>query len=812
MERKESIKITGMSCAACAARIEKGLNKLEGVNGANVNLAVEKATVDFDDKVINQDKLDEVIEKLGYGVIKETPAEENKVELKISGMSCAACSAKIEKSLNKIDGVGQAAVNLTTERANVEYDASRVKVSDMIKTIKALGYEAEKAEDISRDREQEQRQKEIRQLRMLLIVSAVLSSPLLLAMILSVVHVENSWFTLLHNPYFQLAVAAPIQFGIGYRFYKNAYFALRSRSANMDVLIAMGTSAAFFFSLYNVFFERVPAGMMKDLYFEAAAIIITLILLGKYLEAVAKGRTSEAIKKLMSLQAKTARVIRNGAEEDIPIEEVEPGDIVVVRPGEKVPVDGTITAGDSSLDESMLTGESLPVDKKSGDRVFGATINKFGTFNFQVTKVGKDTALSQIIRMVEEAQGSKAPIQKIADQVSGVFVPTVLIIALITFLAWFLTGAGINKALISAVAVLVIACPCALGLATPTAIMVGTGKGAENGILIKGGEHLEMAYKLNAVVLDKTGTITRGEPEVTDVLPVNGSDKNEILKLAAIAEKNSEHPLGAAIYAKGKRELDIIPDPDKFEAIPGRGVMAAATGKEIFIGTRKLMQEKAIDTAGIESAITSLEDEGKTAMLMAIDNKLEAVLAVADTLKENSREAIEDLQQMGIEVYMITGDNQRTANAIAKQVGITNVLAEVLPENKAEEVERLKSQGKVVAMVGDGINDAPALVTADIGMAIGTGTDIAMEAADITLMRGDLRTIAAAIRLSRKTINKIKQNLFWAFIYNIVGIPFAALGYLSPIIAGGAMAFSSVSVVTNSLSLKRYNPVKSDIK
>ncbi|MEN6324970.1 MAG: heavy metal translocating P-type ATPase [Syntrophomonas sp.] len=811
MARKESIKISGMSCAACAARIEKGLNKLEGVNNVNVNLAIEKATVDFDDKLVNQDKLEEVIERLGYGVIK-TPAEENQVELKVTGMSCAACSAKIEKSLNKIDGINKAAVNLTTERASIQYDASQVKISDMIKTIRALGYEAEKAEDISRDREQEQRQKEIGQLRTTLIISAILSSPLLLAMLLSVLRIETPWLSLLHNAYFQLAIATPIQFGIGSRFYKHAYFALRSGSANMDVLIAIGTSAAYFFSLYNVFFERVPAGMMKDLYFEAAAIIITLILLGKYLEAVAKGKTSEAIKKLMSLQAKTARVVRNGAEEDIPIEEVELGDIVVVRPGEKVPVDGKITEGNSSLDESMLTGESLPIDKKSGDPVFGATINKFGTFKFEVTKVGKDTALSQIIRMVEEAQGSKAPIQKIADQVSGIFVPVVLVIALITFLAWFLNGAGINKALISAVAVLVIACPCALGLATPTAIMVGTGKGAENGILIKGGEHLEMAYKLNAVVLDKTGTITRGEPEVTDVLALSGSDKNEILKLAAIAEKSSEHPLGVAIYEKGKKELDAIKDPEKFEAIPGRGVMAVVDTKEIYIGTRKLMNEKAIDTGSIESTIIRLEDEGKTAMLMAIDNKLEAVLAVADTLKENSREAIEDLQQMGIEVYMITGDNQRTANAIAKQVGITNVLAEVLPENKAEEVEKLKSQGKIVAMVGDGINDAPALATADIGMAIGTGTDIAMEAADITLMRGDLRTIATAIRLSRKTINKIKQNLFWAFFYNIIGIPFAALGYLSPIIAGGAMAFSSVSVVTNSLSLKRYNPGKRDIK
>lgn len=811
MLRKESIRISGMSCAACAARIEKGLNKLEGVNQANVNLAMEKATVGFDDEQIDRDRLEQVIEKLGYGVIREPSASDKQVELKITGMSCAACSAKIEKRLNKIDGVNKAVVNLTTERATVGYDNSVVKVSDLIEAIQALGYETEKAEDINREQEQEQKDIELKQLRITLIISIVLSSPLLLAMILSVLGIEISWLSVLHNQYFQLAVATPIQFIIGYRFYKNAYFALKSKSANMDVLIAMGTSAAYFLSLYNLIYQTVPTGMMKDLYFEAAAIIITLILLGRYLEAVAKGRTSEAIKKLMSLQAKTARVIRNGMEKDLPIEEVKPGDIVVVRPGEKVPVDGRITEGNSSLDESMLTGESLPVDKKPGDDVFGATINKFGTFKFEVTKVGKDTALAQIIRMVEEAQGSKAPIQKIADQVAGVFVPTVLIIALVTFLVWYLTGAGINKALISAVAVLVIACPCALGLATPTAIMVGTGKGAENGILIKGGEHLEMAHKVNTIVLDKTGTITRGQPEVTDVISLNSLSGNEILRVAAITEKNSEHPLGVAIYEKGKKEWGILPDPETFSALPGRGVTAKVDGREIYIGTRKLMNEKLINTDNVEKAIASLEDEGKTAMLMAVDNNLEAILAVADTLKEHSREAVAELQQMGIEVYMITGDNRRTANAIAKQVGITNVLAEVLPDNKAEEVEKLKAQGKVVAMVGDGINDAPALATADIGMAIGTGTDIAMEAADITLMRGDLKTIATAIRLSKKTIKKIKQNLFWAFIYNIIGIPFAALGYLSPILAGGAMAFSSVSVVTNSLSLKRYNPGKNGI-
>lgn len=808
MKQKKIINISGMSCAACAARIEKGLTKLEGVNSANVNFAIEKATVEFDDKQANPSKFEETIKKLGYDVIKNDMQGENRIELKISGMTCAACSARVEKKLNKMEGIKKATVNLATERASVEYDVSKLKVSEMIKAVQALGYSAERAEEVSRDKEKEQREKEIGTLKITLLISAILSAPLLLAMVLGIAGLDTPWLSFLHNPYFQLVIATPIQFIIGFRFYKHAYYALRSKSSNMDVLISMGTSAAYFFSLYNVFFQKVQQGMMKDLYFEAAAVIITLILLGKYLEAVAKGKTSEAIKKLMGLQAKTARVVRNGVEEDIPIEEVELGDIVVVRPGEKVPVDGKVSEGYSSIDESMLTGESMPVEKKAGDQVIGATINKFGTFRFEATKIGKDTALSQIIRMVEEAQGSKAPIQKIADQVSGIFVPVVIGIALVTFFIWFLATGDFSKAIVSAVAVLVIACPCALGLATPTAIMVGTGKGAENGILIKGGEHLEMAYKLNAVVLDKTGTITKGQPEVTDIVVLGQADKNEVLKLAAITEKSSEHPLGTAIYEHGKKILGEIPAPEEFEAIPGRGVRASFENRVIHMGTRKLMTELGIDVSKMESDIARLEDEGKTAMLMSVNNKLEAVLAVADTLKESSKEAIEELKNMNIDVYMITGDNKRTANAIAKQVGITNVLAEVLPENKAEEVEKLKAGGKVVAMVGDGINDAPALATADIGMAIGTGTDVAIEAADITLMRGDLRTIPAAIRLSRKTMRKIKQNLFWAFFYNIIGIPIAAFGLLNPIIAGGAMAFSSVSVVTNSLSLKRYDPTR----
>ncbi|MEL7565739.1 MAG: copper-translocating P-type ATPase [Dehalobacterium sp.] len=804
MATKKTYTIAGMSCAACAARIEKGLKKLDGVKDANVNFAMEKATLEYDPSLLNNEKINDAVKGLGYEVLPEAQLSKNQLSLKISGMSCAACSARIEKVLHKIDGVEKAAVNLAAETAKVEYDSSKVKTADIIKAIEDLGYSAERAEEVSRDREKEQRERETKRLRRELIISAILSSPLILAMILTLIRVDAPY---LHNEFFQLIIATPVQFIIGFRFYKNAFYALRAKSANMDVLIAMGTLAAYFFSLYNVFFQEIMPGMaMKDLYFEAAAVIITLVLLGKYLEAVAKGKTSEAIKKLMGLQAKTARVIRNGQETDIPVEEVEVGDIILVRPGEKVPVDGKIIEGNSSLDESMLTGESLPVEKKAGDSVIGATINKFGTFKFQATKIGKDTALSQIIKMVEDAQGSKAPIQKIADQVSGVFVPVVMGIALLTFLIRYFgidQGQNITPALVSAVSVLVIACPCALGLATPTAIMVGTGKGAEKGILIKGGEHLEMAYKINAVILDKTGTITKGEPAVTDIISIDGTDSEEILKLAVAAEKNSEHPLGVAIYEKGKADLKSISDPEKFEAIPGRGVLAVIGGANVYLGTRKLMMENNIPLNDVEATVARLEEEGKTAMLMAVNNTLRGVIAVADTVKENSQDAISDLQKMGIKVYMITGDNKRTAQAIAKQVGIDHVLAEVLPEKKAEEVEKLKNAGMVVAMVGDGINDAPALATSDVGMAIGTGTDVAMEAADITLMRGDLRSIPMAIRLSRKTIRKIRQNLFWAFIYNVIGIPIAAAGLLNPIFAGGAMAFSSVSVVTNSLSLKR---------
>lgn len=721
---------------------------------------------------------------------------EKNITLDITGMTCAACSGRIEKGLRKIEGIKIANVNLALEKANVVYDPKTVKPAFMIKTIEKLGYGAVDVEKLNPDSERQMREKEIATSRLLLIVSAVLSFPLFVGMIFMLLKID---FPLIHNPWLQLALATPVQFVIGFRFYKKAFLTTISLSPGMDLLVAMGTSAAYFFSVYNAFF----GGDKTNLYFEASAIIITLVLLGKYLEAAAKGRTSEAIKKLLNLQPKTARVIKDGVETDIPVEKVMPGDIVVVRPGESIPVDGTIVEGLSSIDESMITGESMPVDKKTGDTIIGATINKFGSITFKATRVGKETALARIIKTVEDAQASKAPVQELADKIAGIFAPAVLVIAIATFLVWFLGFHDFTKALISAVSVLVIACPCALGLATPTAIMVGTGKGAENGILIKNGESLETAYKLDAVVLDKTGTITNGKPDLTDVISLGQLSSDELLEIAASAEKKSEHPLGVAIYNSALKER-VINNPDSFEAVPGMGVKAVIRNKNVIVGTKRFLAESNIDTVVGLNKMDSLENEGKTAVLVAVDGILEGIVAVADTIKENSRDAIAILKKMGLEIYMITGDNRRTADAIARQAGIENVLAEVLPGKKADEVHKLREAGKVTAMVGDGINDAPALVKADIGMAIGTGADIAIEASDITLIRNDLKGVSAAINLSRRTMRKIKQNLFWAFIYNTIGIPFAALGLLNPVIAGAAMAFSSVSVVTNSLSLKRF--------
>lgn len=787
--KKVNIDIVGMTCAACSNRVERVLAKQEGVLSVVVNLLANKANIEFDTDKIKPEELVKVIEKTGYNVplLKTT--------LIVEGMTCAACSSRVEKVLNKQEGVVKATVNLSTNKAVVEYPSGVIDEDILVKIIEKAGYKAEVEIERDLDREKELREKEIKSLKTSFIFSAALSLPLFSAMFFHMAGIH----TILTNGWFQLILATPVQFLIGYRFYKGAYNSLRGGGANMDVLVSMGTSSAYFYSIYNLITG------VHEYYFEASAVIITLILLGKTFEAVAKGKTSEAIKKLIGLQPKTARIIKDGVEMDISIEKVEIGDIVVVRPGERIPVDGIVVEGNSAVDESMITGESIPIDKTVDDEVIGATINKFGTFKFRATKIGKDTVLSQIIKLVEDAQGSKAPVQRLADKIAGVFVPVVVVIALITFLGFYLIGGNFNIGLINAVAVLVIACPCALGLATPTAIMVGTGKGAENGILIKSGEHLERAHKIDTIVFDKTGTITKGEPEVTDIISFNDMDRDEILRIAASVERTSEHPLGQSIVKKGEEELLKLLEPEKFIAIPGKGLKATFEGKEVFIGNRKLMSDNNISIAKGEEILLKLEEEGKTAMLLSLDNKLSGILAVADKIKETSRDAIEELKNMGLDIYMITGDNERTAKAIAKEVGITNVLAEVLPENKAEVVEEIKSRGKNVGMVGDGINDAPALAAADVGFAIGTGTDVAMEAADITLMRGDLSSIVTAIRLSHRTMRTIKQNLFWAFFYNSIGIPFAALGFLDPMIAGAAMAFSSVSVVTNSLRLKKFN-------
>ncbi|MDS1030548.1 heavy metal translocating P-type ATPase [Bacillota bacterium LX-D] len=723
--------------------------------------------------------------------------EQVKTVLTISGMSCAACAGRIEKKLNSLPEVSEANVNLAVERATVVHDPTQLSVEDIQKVIVDLGYGAEEFKEQVREIKEDKT--EYRGQKIRFFTAAALSIPLLLTMAAHMLRL--SWYPepLMH-PFTQFVLATPVQLGVGWQFYRNAYKSLKSGSANMDVLVAMGTSAAYLYSVYNTFFTSGP------LYYETSAILITLIILGKMLEARAKGRTSEAIKKLIGLQPKTARVIRAEQEIDVPISEVLAGDVVVVRPGERIPVDGVVVEGNSAVDEAMLTGESIPVDKKPGDEVIGGTINKYGSFKFEATKVGQKTALAQIIRIVEEAQSSKAPIQRIADRISGFFVPVVIAIALLTFAVWYfwLAPGNFAQALTNFTAVLVIACPCALGLATPTSIMVGTGRGAETGILFKGGEYLEKAHGMTAIVLDKTGTITKGEPELTDIVALNNLPQEELLKLAAAAEKNSEHPLGQAVVKKAAELNLTYPSPEEFTAVPGHGVKAKIAGQTILAGNRKLLQDHNQEMQQYQKVAQELEKEGKTAVLLSINGEAAGVLGIADTVKEHSKEAIAALQKLGIEVWMLTGDNQRTAENIAQQVGITKIIAEVLPEEKADKIQKLKAQGKVVGMVGDGINDAPALVSADLGMAIGTGSDVAVEAADITLMKGDLRSIPQAIALSRATMANIKQNLFWALIYNIIGIPISAAGFLSPILAGGAMAFSSVSVVTNALRLRNW--------
>ncbi|MFA1822178.1 heavy metal translocating P-type ATPase [Virgibacillus oceani] len=798
-QKEVSLQIQGMTCAACANKIEKGLNKLDGVVEANVNFAIEKTKVVYDPEKTKVQDFENKIEKLGYHVAHD------KQTFDISGMTCAACATKIEKRLSKMDGVSNATVNFALENVMVDYDAGQVTTGDMIEAVKKLGYSLKTK--TSKEETTNSKEKEVRHQTGKFIFSAILTFPLLWTM---VTHFEFTSFIyspdMLMNPWVQLALAIPVQFIVGAQFYRGAYKALRNKSANMDVLIALGTSAAFFYSIFlGIEWQTSGQPGMPELYFEAAAVIITLVILGKLFEVRAKGRTGQAIQKLLGMQAKTARVIRNGNEQEIAIEEVIVGDTIIVRPGEKIPVDGQIIKGESAVDESMITGESIPVDKKTGDVAIGSTINKNGLLTIEATKVGKDTALSQIVKVVEEAQGSKADIQRVADRVSGIFVPIVVGIASVTFLVWyFIVDPGeLRSALVPLITILVIACPCALGLATPTSIMAGSGRSAELGVLFKGGEHLENTRSITTIVLDKTGTVTKGEPELTDVLTEHGFSEEEVLALVASAENSSEHPLAEAIV-KGAKAMGIeIKEADSFEAIPGYGIRSSIEGRTIFVGTRKLMQQQNIDVSSVENKMAKLESEGKTAMLIGVEKQLAGVIAVADTVKETSKAAIRRMHKLGLEVIMLTGDNQRTAEAIGKQVGIDHVIAEVVPEQKADQIKLLQQMDKKVAMVGDGVNDAPALAVADIGMAIGTGTDVAIEAADITLMRGDLHSVADSVQLSAKTMRNIKQNLFFAFVYNTASIPIAAIGLLAPWVAGAAMAFSSVSVVLNALRLQR---------
>lgn len=809
------LKIGGMTCAACARAVERASSKVEGIIEANLNLAAEKLYVKYDENKTSLEDIIKAIEKAGYTAEEEKQTKE--VTIGIGGMTCSSCAKAVERATRKLDGVAKSDVNFATEKLLVEYDPSRVRLSMIKEAIKKAGYEALEEDDRAVDKDQERKEKEAKTLWRNFLISASVTIPLLVIAMghmlgmplpeIIDVHMYPLNFALI-----QLILVIPSVIA-GERFYRVGFKTLFKGSPNMDSLIAIGTSAAILYGLFAVYqISQMNMEYAKDLYFESAATIITLILLGKYLEAKTKGKTSEAIKKLVGLAPKTALVVQDGKEMEIPVDEVEVGDLIIVKPGEKIPVDGVVVDGITSIDESMLTGESIPVEKKAGDGVFGASINKNGMIKFKATKVGKDTALSQIIKLVEQAQGSKAPIARMADIISGYFVPVVMAIATLSAIAWYIGGRDGIFALTIFISILVIACPCALGLATPTAIMVGSGKGAENGVLIKSGEALEMAHKINTIVFDKTGTITEGKPKVTNIYPM-AIDENEFLMYAASCEKASEHPLGEAIVKEAElREIKLY-EVQNFSAIPGHGIRASVNGREVLLGNKKLMVEQSIEIKGIEERFTSYAEEGKTPMFMALDGNIAGVIAVADVVKENSRRAIESLHKMGIEVAMITGDNRKTAEAIARQVGIDRVLAEVLPQDKASEVKKLQDEGKKVAMVGDGINDAPALAQADVGIAIGSGTDVAIESADIILMRSDILDVVTAVQLSKATIRNIKQNLFWAFAYNTLGIPVAAgvLTFfggprLNPMIAAAAMSFSSVSVLLNALRLKGFKP------
>jgi Cu+-exporting ATPase len=807
-----TIGITGMHCASCASTIEKALSKLDGVSEASVNFAAESVMVRFDSERISHQDLEKAITDAGYTPYIREDAAAGHLDLKVVGMDNPHCLGTVKGALNSLKGI-QSKELFINERAKIDFDPSVITREEIFQTIRDAGYTPVEETGETLDREKEAREKEIKTLKFKFIFSTILGLPLVILTMGPLVGIPIPHFSARLESVIQFLLATPILF-VNYQFYTRGLLAVvRTKMATMDTLVALGTGAAWLYStaVMGAIWAGSKAYSAENLYFEVAGLLIVFILMGKWLEAIAKGRTSEAIKSLMGLQAKTALVIRDGNEVEIPVEEVHTGDEVLVKPGQKIPVDGIITDGYSAVDESMLTGESIPVEKSVGDAVVGATINKTGSFRFKATKVGKDTALAQIIKLVEEAQGSKAPIQALADLISAYFVPAVVVIALLAFGIWMLAGQSFIFALTVFIAVLIIACPCALGLATPTAVMVGTGLGAKNGVLIKSAEALQLAHKIDTVVFDKTGTLTKGEPELTDVVTFGGRDADEFLTLAASVEKNSEHPLGEAIVNGAvQKDLKLTP-PEDFHSITGKGVEGTVDGRKVSIANRAYFTEVGLDVNEADRTMTSLEENGKTAMIVGVDGDVSGILAVADTLKEHSAAAVKALHKMGKEVVMITGDNRRTAEAIAAQVGIARVLSEVLPQDKSAEVKKLQDDGLKVAMVGDGINDAPALTQANIGIAIGSGTDVAIESGDIVLIKDDIRDVVMAMDLSSFAMRKIKQNLFWAFIYNTLGIPIAAgalypfTGFLlSPIIAGAAMAFSSVSVVTNSLLMRRY--------